>query len=41
LGLRPHGIGETMLGSSFDLGDLIAYGCGAAAILLVEALRRR
>ena len=36
LGLRPHGIGETMLGSSFDLA---AYGCGAAVILLVETVR--
>ena len=41
LGLRPHGVGETMLGSSFDLADLIAYCCGAAVILLVEAARSR
>jgi len=39
LGLRPHGVGETMLGSRFDSGDLIAYGLGALAILTVETLR--
>lgn len=41
LGLRPHTIGETMLGSSFDMGDLIAYCLGALAILAVEAARSR
>ncbi len=41
LGLRPHTIGETVLGSSFDVGDLIAYCLGALAILVVEALRPR
>lgn len=41
LGLRPHTISETMLGSSFDMGDLIAYCLGALAILAVEAARSR
>ncbi|WP_440522832.1 DUF2809 domain-containing protein [Sphingomonas sp.] len=41
LGLRPHGVGETMLGSSFDTGDLIAYCLGVIAILVVEKLRAR
>jgi hypothetical protein len=41
LGLRPHTIGETMLGSSFDVGDLIAYCLGALAILVGEAMRSR
>jgi hypothetical protein len=41
LGLRPHTISETMLGSNFDMGDLIAYCLGALAILAVEAARSR
>ena len=41
LGLRRHGVGETMLGSNFDLADLVAYCCGGTAILLVEAIRVR
>ena len=41
LGLRPHTIGETMLGSSFDTGDLIAYCLGTLAILTIEAMRLR
>jgi hypothetical protein len=41
LGLRPHTIGETMLGSSFDVGDLIAYCLGALAVLAGETMRAR
>lgn len=41
LGLRPHTIGEAVLGSSFDIGDLIAYCLGALAILVVETMRSR
>lgn len=41
LGLRPRTIGETMLGSSFDIGDLIAYCLGALAILAGETILSR
>ena len=41
LGLRPHTIGETMLGSSFDIGDLIAYCLGVLAILVGETILSR
>ena len=41
LGLKPDSIAGTVIGASFDWGDILAYGVGAVAILLAEALRRR
>lgn len=39
LGLSANGLGETLIGSSFDTSDLIAYAIGALAILAIEAMR--
>jgi len=40
LGLSDNPLARTVLGSSFDWGDMVAYSMGAAAILLAERLAR-
>jgi hypothetical protein len=40
LGLRADSVAGTVLGTMFDWGDILAYGAGAIAVLLVEHLRR-
>lgn len=39
LGLKPDSVAGTVLGSSFDWSDILAYGIGTIAVLLVERLR--
>lgn len=39
LGLRSNRIARIVLGSGFELKDLLAYLAGAAAVLLVERMR--
>jgi hypothetical protein len=39
LGLRSNALARTVLGSGFDLKDLLAYTAGAAIVLAVERLR--
>lgn len=41
LGLEHSELARTVLGSGFDLKDLVAYTCGALAALAIEAGRRR
>ena len=40
LGLKADSLSGTVLGSTFDWSDILAYGAGALAVLLVERLRR-
>jgi len=40
LGLKPDSVSGTILGSTFDWSDILAYAVGATAVLLVERLRR-
>lgn len=40
LGLRSNTVARIVLGSGFELEDLLAYMAGAAIVLLVEAQRR-
>lgn len=41
LGLGDNVIARTVLGYGFEIADFIAYGAGAAAVLVVEAALRR
>ena len=40
LGFRADSVAGTVLGASFDGGDILAYAVGLAGILLFERLRR-
>lgn len=40
LGLNADSVSGTVLGSTFDWSDILAYGLGALAVLLIEHLRR-
>ena len=40
LGLQVDSVSGTVLGSTFDWSDMLAYGLGALAVLLIERLRR-
>ena len=41
LGLRDNKIATTVLGSSFDWEDLLAYSLGAVLVLLIEGFRKQ
>ena len=41
LGLRNNKIATTVLGSSFDWEDLLAYSLGAVLVLLIEGVRKQ
>ena len=41
LGLRNNKIATTVLGSSFDWEDLLAYSLGAVLVLLIEGFRKQ
>lgn len=40
LGLTADSVSGTVLGSTFDWSDILAYGAGALTVLFVERLRR-
>ena len=41
LGLRDNKIATTVLGSSFEWEDLLAYSLGAVLVLLIEGFRKQ
>lgn len=40
LGLRPNAVARVVLGSGYEMKDLIAYAAGAAIVLAIERLRQ-